>query len=460
MGSLLRMGWQLSAVAVVAVAASAVAGASPPPCEVTESGLDALYERYHSDSVCDRGAFNRLKSSVDRRARLERLVEGDRYALVPDEATVACPAVARSLYPSPPAPVVTGFDRSWVVENKASIPVVVLWVDPQDGAEKSAFSDAVPPTADPNAIVRPGSWTVIQGYEGHVFHVREVLPDGITMGRVLLQHRLGWIPVGSTLGGKARQLVCPDGDEEPLLPIEVCDEEGWDLLEDSHGEEISLCPDGDEEPLLPIEVCDEEGWNLLEDSHGEGISLSSSASTQAQQRRLSPEFERTPYEVDRDCNRQEVGFRNVLGCPLHGYYLEAETCEPVFKFHLGIDAGYPHVLDFMDDWNSRTKFEAGLMGHTFVFRSAHTGSEVDRITLLPTTVADCPESAPAGPVRVSRPEPIGVASASVLPSGDFDLDAPLLPVLGANSSGVALTSLLGLESSSVRVMGMASRAFD
>jgi hypothetical protein len=405
---------------------------------VTARGLDALYDKYHSDSVCDRDEFNRFKSSVDRKSKIERLTQGDRYKLVPDEETIICPAVVHSLYPSSLAstPLVTGFDRSWVVENTASVPVVLLWVDPRDGVEKSAFHDTVPATADPDAVLPPGSWTVVQAYEGHVFHVREILPDGITMGRVLLQHRLGWIPVGMNLvGNKAGHLVCPDVDEEPLL--------------------------------LPSDLLDEEevGPVSTKDDWGESLPLLSSSNRA--QRRLHLEFERTPFQEDRDCNRQEVGFRNVLDCPLHGYFLEEETCDPVFKFHLGVDAGYPRVADFMDDWNSRTKFEAGLLGHTFVFRSAHTGAEVDRITLLPTTVSDCPGSAvPADPMIVRQPEPVVATHASVLPSGDVYLldDAPLSDRFGKNSSGTGSTialisSLHSRGSSSMHVVRTASQAF-
>jgi hypothetical protein len=327
--------------------------AASSACAVTGPMLDVMHERYHSDNVCDRAEYNRFKAAFDRVAKAESLGAGSRHELVPNERTVHCPAHVQSLYPaSSPGENewVTGFDRSWIVENTASTPVVVLWVDPHDGIEKSAFSDAMPPTTDPEAVLAPGQWTVVSGYEGHVFHVREVMPDG-TMGRVLLQHRLGWIAVGAKLTDRARQLVCPDNDDPPVLSMDTDHHENDNNDSDSTE---STTTDG-----------------------GDGV--------------YHPDFVRTPPRDDRHCNRQDVGFRNVLGCPVHGFYVEEDTCDEVFKMHLGV--GGSTDGSFMDDWTSRTKFEATYSGHTFVFRSAHTGAEVDRITIRPTAITDCPDDA-------------------------------------------------------------------
>jgi hypothetical protein len=324
-------------------------GSGGGACSVTGPMLDAMHDRYHSDKVCDRAEFNRFKASFDRAGKAQALAAGNRHELVPNERTVHCPAHVQSLYPTGEE-LVTGFDRSWIVENTASTPVVVLWVDPEDLVEKSAFSDTVPPTMDPEAVLSPGEWTVVSGFEGHVFNVREIMPDG-TMGRVLLQHRLGWVAVGARLTDQARLLVCPDVDEPPVL-----------------GEESA-------------------NRNNNHDSDNTGSKTSGTA--------YHPDFARTPPSHDRHCNRQDVGFRNALGCPVHGFYLEEDTCDEVFKMHLGVAGGgqQQQVLDFMDDWTSRTKFEATYSGHAFVFRSAHTGAEVDRVTIRPTSVTDCPDEA-------------------------------------------------------------------
>lgn len=123
----------------------------------------------------------------------------------------------------------------------------------------------------------------------------------------------------------------------------------------------------------------------------------------------------------------DVGFRNAVGCPLHGYYVSLEstnagteqdggnladvTCKETFKFHLGTNGATP---DFMWDWASPTKYEGTFVGHTFSFRLAHDPAVlVERVTLEPTRVTDCPKrqqkvavGVPSGglPVPVERLE--------------------------------------------------------
>ena len=49
------------------------------------------------------------------------------------------------------------------------------------------------------------------------------------------------------------------------------------------------------------------------------------------------------------------------------------------------------VLDFMWDWGSKTKYEGSFVGHTFVARRADDPSVVvDKYTLEPTRIVDCP----------------------------------------------------------------------
>ena len=52
---------------------------------------------------------------------------------------------------------------------------------------------------------------------------------------------------------------------------------------------------------------------------------------------IEPAFDRTPRINMRDCNQLDVGFRNNVGCPLHGYWVNPNdsTCEEKFKLHLG-----------------------------------------------------------------------------------------------------------------------------
>ena len=63
-------------------------------------------------------------------------------------------------------------------------------------------------------------------------------------------------------------------------------------------------------------------------------------------------------------------------------------CKEMFKFHLGLE---DNTSDYMHDWESRTKFEASFMGHTFVARLASNPNiVVDSYTLQPTEIHDCP----------------------------------------------------------------------
>jgi len=218
-----------------------------------------------------------------------------------------------------------GYDTNWFVENTASKPVLLAWV--KEGIEYSAVDTSIsPPEADPKAVLKPGEWRHVNTFEGHVFHARELTDDG-SPGKVLLQHRAGLVPIGS----KARQwLTCPTDDPEPL-------------------------------------VTDAETGMQIRD----------------------PAFARTKERPLKDCHLMDLGFRNMAGCPLNVYWQVPDTCEEVFKFHLGTN-GYSN--DFHWDWESPTKFESTKVGHTFVFRSPSQPDQlVDSITLLPTQIVDCPD---------------------------------------------------------------------
>lgn len=118
-------------------------------------------------------------------------------------------------------------------------------------------------------------------------------------------------------------------------------------------------------------------------------------------------FDRTPSAIHRPCNTWDVGFRNVAGCPLSGYYVHSSNnnsggggCTEKFQFHLGVDT---HASDFYESWTSDTKFEGTFVGHTFSFRLAHDPTvEVERVTLAPTYITDCP----------SEPQGVGVTHSS------------------------------------------------
>lgn len=315
---------------------------------------------YHMDGVCNRAAQNTYKDSLNRAGIQRRLmVEGtDR---VPSQKTSFCPQTVTPLTNSEAS---TGFDTVWIVENTASTPIVLAFMLEQpDGTYKevSAFDSKIsPPNHDPKAIVMPEKWTSLHTYEGHVFHAREILKDG-SMGQVLMQHRVGLIPVTNKYG---HELQCDPNDPDP-------------------------------EPLVEV-------------SPG--------------QVDRDPNFAREAPRTMRPCNTLDIGFRNEVGCPLNAYYTgmyqlkgsvkprgnnlpikhttenattaveenptTPKSCHEVFKFHLGLQE---KTNNFMFDWNSKTKYEGTFVGHNFVFRLAKDERiVVDSIALQPTKIIDCP----------------------------------------------------------------------
>lgn len=316
-----------------AAIAGNLSGLCPDP-DAIENG-----QRFHGEMTCDRAAQHECKAKLNRNMKYRALKEeGTGVSAVPNQKTAYCPLNPDNFQPQQSEqlqqPLSTGLDTVWIVENTASTPVVVSFIN-EEGLEVSAKHNSIAPAEnDPDTILQPNQWMAVDTFEGHVFYARELLEDGHA-GEVLLQHRVGLIPVGAHLA-----------------------------------DQITDCPETDPEPLKDNE--------------------------------RAPEFRRTTSVPIRPCHTIDVGFRNVLGCPLHGYYVSLEstnagteegdisdvTCTEAFKFHLGTNAATP---DFMWDWASPTKYEGTFVGHTFSFRLAHDPTVlVERITLEPTRVTDCP----------------------------------------------------------------------
>ena len=168
-----------------------------------------------------------------------------------------------------------------------------------------------------------------QTFDSFVYHVREIDDDG-NVGRVVLQHRVGLIPIGNPRG---LQCDLSKPDVEPVDPKTAV---------------------------------------------------------------IIQEYTRPPVPEVRRCNIVDVSFRNQAGCPLHVYWASGtktipETgfnCGEKFRFHLGTK---PATQDFMNDWESSTKFEGTFIGHTFVARLASDPNVVvDSYTVDTTKIIDCP----------------------------------------------------------------------
>jgi hypothetical protein len=323
--------------------------------------------RYHGDHTCHRAGYNEFKENMLRHLTYQKF-KPTGYSAVPNQRTVMCPDSVQDLHASSGnAETQTGYDTVWIVENTASDPVVLSYVNPVDGMEYSAINAQItPPQDDDNAILQPGQWRAIYTWEGHVFLARQLLDGGgqqassKSLGPVLMQHRTGLIPIGM----QAQELICPSTDPEPIV----------------NGTRV-------------------------------------------------PEFARTPSAVNRMCNTIDLGFRNMANCPLHGYYISSSpmaqspmldesgasksTYTESFKFHLGMNHQKP--ADFMWGWDSATKFEGTLVGHSFAFRlAANPNMLVQTYTLQPTRIPDCPHL--KNKAQVNRVTSVGMAQAVVLPT--------------------------------------------
>jgi hypothetical protein len=312
--------------------------------------------------------------------------------LVPNQQTVVCPL---HVQPLEITGGVKGFDTTWVVENSASVPIVLSWV--VDGQEWSPFHPDLRPQDDPEAILQPGDWTAVPTFESFVYHAREVTPEG--PGMVLLQHRAGLIPLGN--------------------PNDVCD---------------ATLPDV--EPIRPHA-------NTAERAPGF--------------RRTSTHSNRKCNTLDIGFRNQvgcplHVYWANNLGGGVDGSDVpqiptQGFTCSEKFKFHLGTK---PATQDYMHDWESSTKFEGSFIGHTFVARLASDPNVVvDSYTLLPTQVVDCPDRKQTVAAAATR-ERQAVEVAEVQAQGDIaQLQDP-----EANAAAMAAVAAAG--ATTVVIPGVAS----
>lgn len=199
----------LSFVHVERVRASAVT-----VCPKKGSIADGI--KYHDNHVCNRDGYNVYKANVGRFDRIQAYRKIGGLSTVPNQKTISCPVNGARVNMKDEHTPNVGFDTVWFVENHASTPVVVSYVNAQ-GTEVSARNPKISPaTADPTAILRPNQWMAVYAFEGHEFVVREVLKGGLA-GNVLLQHRAGLIPIGANFAMAAGTICDPAHDIEPMV---------------------------------------------------------------------------------------------------------------------------------------------------------------------------------------------------------------------------------------------------
>lgn len=319
--------------------------------------------RYHGDHVCNRAGYNSFKEKMGRHLTYQKF-KPTGFGAVPNQRTVMCPETVQDLHSESYS---TGYDTVWIVENTASDPVVLSYVDPTTGVEYSALNAKItPPQDDPDAILQPGYWRALMTWEGHVFQARQLVGTAgaeATLGPVLLQHRTGLIPIGL----KAQDLICPSTDPEPLFNL-------------TRAPEFARTPPAEFRRCNTIDL----GFRNMANCPLHGYYIA----------RLNDD------QVESLAEYEEVDDRH----PVYQEY---------FKFHLGMN---PASEDFMWGWDSATKFEGTFVGHSFAFRSADNPDIlVETHTLRPTRIPDCPNL--RNKHQVNRVTSIGIGQAVILPTG-------------------------------------------
>lgn len=307
--------------------------------------------KFHEEDVCLTKPSRPPSGDEQRGPTHQRLKDsGTGASLVPNQHTVVCPLQVNNLASST---AVKGFDTTWIVENTSTSNVVVSWV--VDGIEWSPFEPNVKPMDDPKAILKPGEWTSVPTFESFVYHVREIDENGAS-GNILLQHRVGLIPLGNP-----NQVDC-----DPTAP--------------------------DIEPVDP-----------------------ETAETKPEVARTKThEFRRCNtmdigFRNQAGCPLHVYWANGQRELPGEGF-----TCGEKFKFHVGTK---PATQDFMHDWESTTKFEGTFVGHMFVARLASNPNViVDSHVVDSTKIIDCPNLKKQVPVASdAKAEALMTAEGTIQP---------------------------------------------
>jgi len=308
-------------------------------------------KHYHDEEVCMTRPVRKNLGHDERNAIYKALKEsGTGASLVPNQQTVVCPLEVQSLE-NPSA--IKGLDTTWIVENTGTKAVIVAWV--VNGIEWSPYEPDLKAIDDPKAMVQPGEWLNVPTFDSFIYHVREIEEDG-GPGDVVLQHRVGIIPIGNP-----NQVGCDlsQPDVEPVDPetaVTVSD--------------FARKPTPDKRPCNTIDV---------------------------------------GFRNQAGCPLHVYWAAGMDDVPDNGF-----SCGEKFRFHLGTK---PATQDFFQDWESSTKFEGSYIGHTFVARLASNPNiVVDSYTVETTKVVDCPkrkQTVATGASNVA--EAVVAAEGTVLP---------------------------------------------
>ena len=321
--------------------------------------------KYHSQCPVE----DPLQRHQIRHHAIQKLLDsGVGASKVPDRRTIVCPEEGSSSSSSASmmTTMMTGLDTKWIVENTSTQPVVVSWIQPDTGVERSAVHPTItPPQNDPDAILQPTEWMAVDTYQGHTFLVREYDPETSMTGRVVLQYREGLHAFWSPHTWDCRKNVTTVQEEV----VQEKDDQGNVI----HNRRLIIIHH-DQKEDLDNEPVNEQTGEIVDD------------------------FARTPTDPNRKCNAIDVGFRNRINCPIDVYFAytldqqqiprEGSVCQELFRFHLGRNH---KPQNFFKDWKSSTKWEGTYIGHTWIARlKVNREIVVDSYTVEPTRIVDCP----------------------------------------------------------------------
>eukprot|EP00978_Attheya_sp_CCMP212_P024222 scaffold75818_cov54-Attheya_sp.AAC.3 len=342
-------------------------------------------QKFHGDYICDRRMLNDpvTRAAYDLRFAL---LSPSKSMKIPHEQTLYCPTITthEALLSDQEASVMVGHKERWIIKNEATKPVSVSFWLQEERKLVSAFNpDISPAHHDQEAIIKPGEWTVVSAWQGHVFvmHQLEWVEGELVQDRILATHRVGLVPIGLNFEAPPQQQQMAD---------------------------IPLTDPGPHTTAASTKR-----------------TLSKSAST------FGGLTERTPPNpMEEFCNVMYKGFINEANYPLDLYFaghrstfsnnndhqhqqmkqtLEDEKdsnnlppCRHKFKLHLGAHhhhhnndiAGWDdpsrdahHTLN---DWESPLKYMGSYVSHIIVARFRHDPSIiVQEYTVSPVIVRDC-----------------------------------------------------------------------
>ena len=165
-------------------------------------GSRVIEQTYHAPEQCsthNKRPSRPIGGDGTRHTTYQRLKSsGVGATRVPNQHTVTCPGSNVQSLENEDADV--GFDTSWLLENTRTLPVIVARMI--RGIPWSPYTDDRLALEDPMALIEPKEWISIPTYESYVYHVyaleeTENGGSGLGLGDVLLQHRVGLIPLGN-----------------------------------------------------------------------------------------------------------------------------------------------------------------------------------------------------------------------------------------------------------------------